>query len=382
MRRLPLIIIGIFLLPALWAQNPHGDKLVVDCKACHTPGSWDYMANEKLFSHESTGFALEGQHANTACKECHTDLVFEETENTCVACHTGVHSMSVGNDCARCHTPENWLVDNIPELHEANGFPLLGAHRFTACTDCHQSETNLRWERLGNECAMCHMNDYNTAEAPPHTSPTFSTNCTECHDPFKPDWRSSTGDFHLFFPLKDGHDITDCSRCHDVNNYAAADPACISCHQDKLNNLPVGIISHNGLPNNCAECHNTISWSDATFNHSLTSAACIQCHQEDYDNADPSHANQSTDCAQCHNTNSWDVDHDGMYFRIYSGKHDGEWNTCTDCHTTGSWMTYSCIHCHNDQDDLFDEHQDEGVWEYDRVTSFVSSECFRCHKND
>ena len=422
----------LFLVTATtWGQNPHGEKLDYDCKACHTPGSWSYTANEELFSHNKTGFALEGEHAKTACKDCHTDLVFEETENTCVACHTDVHSMSVGNDCARCHTPENWLVDNIPELHEANGFPLLGAHRFTACTDCHQSETNLRWDRIGNECAMCHLTDYNATTDPKHTAPFFTTNCAECHNPFNPDWGNTSESFHLFFPLKDGHDIADCSKCHDLNNFGAADPACISCHQDNLNNLPASAPDHSTLGTDCALCHNTIAWTPATFNHSLTTQACLFCHQNDYNNipaSAPDHSNLGTDCGSCHTTNSWTpatFDHnqttqaclvchqndfnnipasapdhstfgtdcgtchttnswtpanfghdDPSDFPIYSGNHGpGVWNACTDCHIGGNYNTFSCIDCHehDDPNDLADEHDDVPGYQYNSIA------CLNCH---
>lgn len=430
MRRLSLLITYVLLLPSLWAQNPHGDNLKHDCKACHTPGSWDYNANTNLFTHSTTGFDLEGRHASVACKACHENLIFEEAENTCVACHTDVHSMSVGNDCARCHTAENWLVDNIPELHEQNGFPLLGAHRFTACTDCHQSETNLRWERLGNACATCHLKDYNTTQAPNHAAAGFSTNCTDCHDPFNPVWSSATS-FHMFFPLKDGHDIQECSQCHDVNNFAAADPACISCHQDNLNNLPASAPDHtnlgidcaachttmawapalfdhsrtaqacitchqdnlNNLPasapdhtnlgNDCGVCHSTTSWTPASFDHSLTTQACLDCHQSDYNAipaSAPDHSTFGTDCGSCHTTNAWtpaNFGHtDPSDFPIYSGNHGpGVWTDCTDCHIGGNFNSFSCIDCHehNNPNDLADEHDDVPGYQYNSIA------CLNCH---
>ena len=210
-------------LVGLNAQNPHGTALKYDCKACHTPGSWSYSANNNLFDHEKTGFALEGRHEDAACKSCHSNLVFEDATPSYVACHTDVHSMSVGNDCARCHSPDNWLVDNIPELHEANGFPLLGAHRFMACTDCHQSETNLRWERIGNECSICHLDDYAGTQTPNHAQQGFSTNCTECHDPFAPEWKYAVFFGHNkadSFPIASGNHgpgvWTECTDCHTV----------------------------------------------------------------------------------------------------------------------------------------------------------------------
>jgi len=77
----------------------------------------------------------------------------------CASCHVDIHSQSVGNDCVRCHTSETWLVDNIPELHEENGFPLIGSHSNLSCVECHTSETTLRFDRVGNECISCHRDD-------------------------------------------------------------------------------------------------------------------------------------------------------------------------------------------------------------------------------
>jgi len=123
MQRLSLILIMCCLSGQVLAQNPHGTQLKIDCKICHSPESWAFNRDSSSFSHESTGFVLEGAHQNADCNDCHKSLVFVGTESNCVSCHSDMHSMSVGNDCARCHNNNNWLVDNIPELHEQNGLP-------------------------------------------------------------------------------------------------------------------------------------------------------------------------------------------------------------------------------------------------------------------
>ena len=66
---------------------------------------------------------------------------------------------------------------------------------------------------------------------------------------------------------------------------------------------------------------------------------------------------------------------DDMFFPIYSGEHEGEWNSCTDCHTESNYSTFSCIECHehNDQNDLTQEHRDVDDFVYE------SSDCFACH---
>lgn len=314
-----------------FGQSPHGDNLTVDCKACHTADGWSFV-DTLDFDHNNTDFELDGQHTKTDCKACHTNLVFENAGNDCMSCHTDLHANTVGNDCARCHTTNNWLVDFIPELHEMNGFPLVGAHATVNCVSCHKSDNNLAWNRLGNECSTCHLPDYQATKEPNHIETGFSTNCAECHDIFSNDWGSDN--FHLFFPLEAGHDIADCKACHEDNNYQATSPECISCHQDDFN---------------------------AT--------------------AEPNHSSSgfSTECTICHTTNGWQPasmkNHDAEYFPIYSGEHRGEWNSCTDCHTqSGSYNTFSCLECHeHSKSKMDDEHDDERGYRYE------SNACFDCH---
>ncbi|MBK8702298.1 MAG: hypothetical protein IPN33_00905 [Saprospiraceae bacterium] len=85
----------------------------------------------------------------------------------------------------------------------------------------------------------------------------------------------------------------------------------------------------------------------------------------DYNQANnPNHisAQFPTTCANCHSENAWEpatFDHDDMYFPIYSGKHDGEWNQCVDCHTVpGNFSLFSCIDCHehDNQQEVDNDH--------------------------
>ena len=157
MYRLSSIILLLFGVLPLLAQSPHGDELKIDCAQCHNPNSW--MIDDEttiVFDHDSTNFELEGTHIQTDCKACHTTLIFEETPTDCISCHVDVHSQSVGNDCMRCHNSDSWLVFTIPEIHEENGFPLIGVHNNLSCVECHSNETTLIFNRVGNECIECH----------------------------------------------------------------------------------------------------------------------------------------------------------------------------------------------------------------------------------
>ncbi|WP_103052388.1 cytochrome c3 family protein [Hanstruepera neustonica] len=404
MYRLPFIIVLICLsCTALWAQSPHGDGLKIDCSQCHNPDGWTVDYRTTTFDHSTTNFTLEGAHKNTDCKSCHNTLVFDNTPNDCLSCHTDVHEQSVGNDCVRCHNTQNWLVFNVPEIHEANGFPLIGAHFNVNCSECHQGDNGLIFTPVGNECIECHQTDFMATTSPNHSISGFSTDCTECHSPTGMGW-GADGFIHDFFPLTGGHHIQDCSRCHDVSNFSDISPECVSCHEDDYIATTNPNHTSAGFPTNCAECHSTgPGWTPATINHDFfplsgghdindctachingnytnTPTDCVACHQDDYNTTnDPNHqaANFPTDCASCHTTNpGWTpatFDHDGQYFPIYTGRHDNEWSSCTDCHTNSNdYSVYTCITCHT-QGNTADQHEDVNDYVYQ------SSACLQCH---
>lgn len=418
------------------AQSPHGTDFKMNCAACHTPDGWgiptEVWENDgplspqdlngttiltardtALFNHDfETDFSLLGGHASTDCRLCHQELVFTNTSMDCISCHEDMHRMTVGNDCARCHTVENWLVDNITELHEDNGFPLLGAHAFISCEECHAGESSLEFNRLGNECLNCHLEDYVATTDPHHAAVNFSTNCVDCHDISGFDW-SADGIRHDFFPLEKGHDIQDCSKCHVNPDFTGTPTECFACHQMDYESavnpnhsvlnfntdctachtldldwmpaeymehdndfFPIYSGSHQGEWDNCTDCHlNPSNYAEFT---------CTTCHGKD--DTDGEHDDvsgyvyESRACLLCHPTGDEDdnFDHDGLYFPIYSGTHQGEWDNCVDCHTTsGNYALFSCIDCHehNDPNDLADEHDEVNGYQY------VSVKCLECHPN-
>ena len=306
--------------------------MTIDCASCHTTDSWELEYGSFAFNHDSTAFSLTGQHAATDCRQCHTSLVFSEAPTTCVSCHTDMHQQTVGTDCVRCHTTASWLVNNITELHQEAAFPLVGAHASASCFDCHQSDTELRFDPLGTDCITCHREDYQGTTNPDHTAAGYSTDCMECHNVFAFDW-SSDGFNHNFFPLEKGHDIADCARCHTGGDFTGTSAICFSCHQPDFEATTNPDHQAAGISNDCAACHTTDpDWNPAEFR-----------------------------------------EHDGLYFPIYSGAHAGAWNQCAECHTTPDDFTiFSCVVCHTNPD------TDE---EHDGVQGYVyeNTACLACH---
>ena len=316
----------------LLAQSPHGSDFVMDCSKCHHPDNWTYIPEKSSFSHDSTSFSLTGRHASLDCRSCHQTLEFRKTESSCISCHEDVHRQSVGNDCARCHTTNSWIVENITELHENTGFPLIGVHAIVDCSSCHLSESNIWFPPTGMTCYDCHKSDFQSASNPDHVKNNFGMDCAACHDLNGSGWGTDKID-HSFFPLEQGHDINDCKACHRAELFSDISNTCFECHRQDFENArsPNHILS--GFSNTCSECH-TIApgWNPVKYEA-----------------------------------------HDARHFPVYSGNHKDAWNACTDCHTnTEDFSVNSCIVCHiNPETD--EVHEGVAGYTYDNQL------CLTCH---
>ncbi|MBT4968684.1 MAG: hypothetical protein HOA61_04860 [Bacteroidetes bacterium] len=339
MRRLSLItlisvLVMVVLILGFKTEEPtHGENFKISCTVCHSPGGWKLDKEIYSFDHNTTALPLEGQHVETDCKLCHPTLIFGDAGEDCMDCHTDMHNASLGTDCERCHSPFSWIVSNISEIHYQSRFPLMGAHALADCYDCHKSASLLDFEPLGIECMDCHQQDYYSTSEPNHTTAGFSTECSECHRIGAFEWGSS-GFNHVFFPLTQGHNLQDCNLCHVAGNYSNISTDCFSCHESDFNATNNPNHSGSGFSTDCSQCHTTNpGWKPATF------------------------------------------DHDNKYFPIFSGKHNGEWNSCVDCHTnTSNYQVYTCIDCHDhNKSEMDKEHDEEPDYLYNSIA------CFDCH---
>ncbi len=334
MCKLSFSLVMLMFAISTWGQkNPHGENFKLNCLDCHSAETWNFTADGK-FDHSQTRFVLEGQHRYVNCRQCHTSLVFSEATPNCVDCHTDMHNTTLGADCARCHHTNSWIVTNTTELHQLSRFPLLGAHKTADCAACHTSASQLEFDPLGVECIDCHRPDYLATTNPNHAQAGFSTNCIECHRLDAYEWASS-GINHDFFPLTKGHQLNNCAACHTPGTTGPLSTECYSCHQSDYASTVNPSHKSSGFSTNCTECHTTDpGWEPATFRS-----------------------------------------HDATFFPIYSGKHNGKWNTCADCHTEpGNFSSFNCTECHkHNRTDMNEEHQ--GINGY----SYNSQSCLACH---
>jgi hypothetical protein len=194
------------------------------------------------------------------------------------------------------------------------------------------NESALRFDRIGNECRNCHTDEFNQTTNPNHSQAGFSTNCLECHDPNSSGWNTDKVD-HSFFPLTKGHQINECAACHAGGDFANTPNQCAACHQPDFDAAQSPNHVQSGFTNDCAQCHTTDpDWQPAQY-----------------------------------------LAHDAQHFPIYSGSHQGVWNSCTECHTApNNYAVNSCTICH------INPETDDG---HGGVAGYVyeNSACLACH---
>ncbi|NUQ42708.1 MAG: hypothetical protein HUU32_15060 [Calditrichaceae bacterium] len=382
-----------------------------ECTVCHNEERWEGA----FFDHvQTSGFELRGVHATLSCNDCHVNNQFTGLPRDCFGCHQSDYTAVTDpnhvlgqfpTDCLVCHNETAWQPAVFD--HNLTAFPLTGAHQILVCESCHQ---NGQYTALPTDCFSCHESDYNAVTDPNHVQNNFSHDCLMCHNTtaFTP----ATFDHSLTqFPLTGAHLTLQCLDCHSAG-YSGTPTDCFSCHESDYNavtdpNHVQNNFSHDCTLCHCTLCHNTTAFSPATFDHSLTQfpltgahltlqcldchsagysgtpTECLACHQDDYNSAnDPNHlaAGFPTTCQDCHNTSNWNQttwNHDALYFPIYSGKHQGEWDVCADCHVNPTnFAVFECIFCHeHNQQEMDEKHQ--GVSGY----VYQSAACYDCHPN-
>ncbi|MFZ5433343.1 MAG: hypothetical protein ACOZB3_06160 [Calditrichota bacterium] len=404
-----ITLIGLFLLLnassglADLAQdpgpNPHG-TMTFDCSQCHATESWTKLQSELQFEHSKTRFPLIGRHIQVTCRQCHSSLVFSDAGSECLNCHLDIHQGQFSQSCSECHTPQGWSDESQMYIyHQQARFPLTGVHASLDCQICHAAG---EYTGLPLDCQGCHLQAYYSTQNPNHSDAGFSLQCAECHSLTVARWKTSYQHTPAF-PLTAGHDINDCSRCHQ-GSYAETSAECVACHRADYNTAanPNHVVSQ--FPQTCDECHTTGGWRPAAFNHNLaqfpltgahasvacaschlggqytgTSTVCYDCHRSDYDAAEePDHATAQfpQSCEECHTTDVWQpstFNHSNTQFQL-TGAHIR--TDCAQCHLNGqfSGTTTACFGCH--QLDY------EGVQEPNHVDGQYPQECTICHNTE
>jgi hypothetical protein len=385
------------------APNHLAQKFPTQCEQCHNSNSW----SESMFNHSNTAFPLTGAHVATECVACHT-AGYSGTPTLCNTCHTKNYNEAqnpshiaagISNTCETCHNTSTWIPSLFNHTN-TTGFALTEGHSGRQCSDCHIGNTT----SATSACYSCHQANYN--QAPNHLAQKFPTTCEQCHN--SNSWSETVFNHNnTAFPLTGAHVATECAACHTAG-YTGTPTLCNACHTDDYNKTTNPVHSSIGISTSCNECHTTNpGWQPATFpihqnffvfkgahqavatncflchtgNYNNTPNTCYGCHTSDYNGTtDPAHKTASfpTTCESCHTESAWTpstFNHDGQYFPIYSGKHQGKWNNCIDCHTQPTnYAVFSCTNCHeHNKTDMDNDHREIGGYVYNSVN------CLSCH---
>jgi hypothetical protein len=180
------------------------------------------------------------------------------------------------------------------------------------------------------------------------------------------------------FELDGVHRDLPCESCHLNAVFKGTPRSCGLCHiTGSVFNATPKIATHIQSTNNCAACHNTISFRPYVhFDHAEVQGSCVSCHNGSVAQGEgPTHPATSKACDACHTVMSWNppksVDHTQIPLAVAgyciichngtqaSGKPAGHIATsleCGDCHLSTTWLGASfdhsgiltgCASCHN-----------------------------------
>src|SRR6184192_4618319 len=429
--------------------SPHGPTLNLPCENCHSATAWRPIKANPEFDHDKTRYPLRGMHEKVECTQCHVKPVFTDVGKNCQDCHTDVHQRKMGTNCAQCHKVQGWNIAVQQVKDHQNRFPLLGAHAAVQCEDCHKGAAVGQFQGLSTACASCHLKDYQQTQTmggsvPNHVAAQFPQTCESCHT-F--DGWSGVMVNHaappISFPLTNGHANVHCLDCHVGNNYnlqiAATDCGHAGCHLTTWHQTTNP--QHSAAPTvfsiaTCSNCHNTVSWLNANFNHASTgwpltgshqmapagkvtactdchinnnytftaaNTDCYGCHQTAWQSTTtlggsiPNHVTAgflTSMCSTCHDTVLWTngkFDHSATGFPLQgphmlpprtavTGAVGPMVNACTDCHIGGNYTagfpTTDCYGCHQS---YYTNAQTFGTSVPNHVTANYPTACISCH---
>jgi hypothetical protein len=359
----------------------HKRQFGANCERCHSVKGWQVSVAQ--ISQHQNRFPLIGAHAALDCDSCHKGAAvgqFQGLPTQCYSCHakdfratTGPSHVSTGfpTTCEQCHGMDSWFGAAFDHL-KFTGFALTGAHAALDCNSCHLGG---KFKGTPADCVGCHLRDFQNTNNPNHVSLNFPQTCQGCHNTTA--WQPANFNHALIgFPLTGAHATLQCSQCHINGNFNLNSTNCVSCHlKDYQGTTNPNHVQAN-FPQTCQNCHDTVSWLNAIFNHAntgfaltgahtalqcsqchvngnynLTSGACSTCHLKDYQGTtNPNHvqAGFPTACESCHSTVSWlgaSFNHNNTGFPL-TGAHVPL--QCSQCHINGNYNlnTAACASCH------------------------------------
>ena len=295
-------------------------------------------------------------HEKVSCTGCHTKPVFTDVAKNCSDCHADIHRAPVRRELRT--VPHGARLASFRAIDSAalQSVSAIGRARDGAMRGMPQNRG--RWKLSGAFHGLLVLPSFglaadNESGAPLGGSAFAAANCSTCHA--FDTWltakfdHSSTG-----FLLTNGHANVACALCHINNNYnlAIAPTNCgnSQCHLTTWQQTTNPVHPSAGAAfaaANCSTCHNTVSWTTATFDHSTTgflltnghaNVACASCHINN--NYNLTIAPTGCGNSQCHLT-LWQQTTTPVHSS--SGPAFASAN-CSNCHTTAGWTAASFDH--------------------------------------
>ncbi len=233
------------------------------CELCHSPSGW----HEAHFPHDRTGFPLQGAHGSVGCKACHTQGFESPPPRQCSGCHRDAHAGEFGQRCEGCHESTSWAARFDADAHRRTNFPLVGRHAMLPCQECHVDQRGPVFSRKTVECIGCHQRDYERTRlvSLDHAALGFSTDCRQCHGPWRFQGARFPGHDACFQLSRGDHVGLTCQSCHTSLTGLSATGACATrtascsgCHEHSCSHMDS---EHQKVPGyqckdlKCYECH-------------------------------------------------------------------------------------------------------------------------------
>lgn len=335
------------------------------CITCHTDHKGrDFNStkvNQSTFSHNKTGFHLNGAHTKIGCAKCHTDLKdgqihFFGKDDSCKSCHIkqSPHNWPPKIDkkeCNACHSETTWKGLKFDHKRET-GYALVGDHAKLTCEKCHGAKGKAaKYDFPGlatKQCLTCHQDQHAG-----HMSKEFSggSKCVTCHN--QESWDIASFDHARItgYDLKGAHSKLACVSCHKQASgaskpddkrfeFAKASDTCNACHKDYHGFGPEKSDKLGPL-SSCASCHGLSAWKQSLkFNHDRDTSypitgrhrgvACFDCHKPKSGNGNRPYefpALETKTCELCHKSAHADMPATSVF----------KSQKCTACHTTDGW---------------------------------------------
>jgi hypothetical protein len=252
----------VLIVLALPAATARADE---NCAACHSTAGWQGAR----FAHERTGFVLKGAHERVRCASCHQAGLDRPVPKVCAGCHRDAHGGELGARCEGCHEETGWRPAKFgADAHRKTRFPLTGRHALIPCQECHPDVRDRSFARAIVECVACHRQDYDRTASlsVDHRAAGFSTDCRQCHDPFR------------FSPARyAAHDV-----CFQLRGGPHGGIRCLSCHTSLAGVVADGTCSTNNAA--CSSCHThacsrTDRQHEGVPGYQCRDRKCYECHR-------------------------------------------------------------------------------------------------------